>query len=129
MSSISEYNKEAHRRLCIKKDITELNLWTTILEGFNTELDHFAIIEKQLVKKISASKKIQAIRRSIVLTMANICKYEQGLKIEYEYGKIEYDANRLKAHEHKRDNYLKLVDEYQRFKDQFYTILKKYQRK
>lgn len=129
MSSISEYKKEVHRRLCIKKDISELNLWTTILESFNTELDHFAIIEKQLIKMISASKKIQAIRRSIVLAMANLCKYEQALKIEYEYGKIEYDANRLKVHEHKRDNYLKLVDEHKRFKDQFYTILKKYQRK
>lgn len=129
MSTISAYKIDVHRRLCIKKDLNELNLWTTMLEDFNIELDHFAIIEKQLVKVISVAQNIQAIRRKIVLTMANLCKYEQELKTEYEYGKTEYDATRLKVHEHKRETYLKLVEEHQKFKIQFYTILKKYQRR
>ncbi|WP_178989290.1 hypothetical protein [Winogradskyella schleiferi] len=127
MSTIFEYKIDVHRRLCIKKDLSELKLWTTMLEDFNTELDYFGIIEKQLVKMISVSQTIQAIRRKIVLTMANLYKYEQELKTEYEYGKVEYDANRLKVHEHKRHIYLKLVEEHQRFKIEFYTILKKYQ--
>lgn len=129
MSTISAYKINVHRQLCLKKDLDELNSWTNMLETFNTELDHLAIIEKQLIKMISVSLNIQATRRKIVLNMANLCKYEQELKKEFEYGKIEYDESRLKVHDHKRNCYLKLVEEYQLFKIQLYTNLKKYQRK
>ena len=61
--------------------------------------------------------------------MATLCKYEQELKTEYEYGKVEYDLNRLKVHEQRREHYLKLVEECNTFKNQFYMLVRKYQRK
>ena len=76
----------------------------------------------------SVSNTIQAIRRKNVLNMANLCKYEQDLKAEYEYGKVEYDFNRLKVHEQKRENYLKFLGEFNNFKNQFYLLVRKYQR-
>ncbi|MDD7886774.1 hypothetical protein [Flavivirga sp. 57AJ16] len=99
------------------------------MECFNSELDHVSIIEKQLIRIESVSRKIQVLRRNNILYMANLCKYEQELKIEYEYGKVEYDFNRLKVHEQKRENYMKLVEEFNAFKNEFYLLLRKYQRK
>ncbi len=98
------------------------------MECFNSELDHFSVIEKQLIKNTSVSGTIQAIRRKNVLSMANLCKYEQELKTEYEYGKLEYDYSRLKLHEQKRAIYNKLFEDYNAFKNQFYLIVRKYQR-
>ncbi|MBU2922263.1 hypothetical protein KO504_13000 [Winogradskyella psychrotolerans] len=114
--------------MCIQKDLNELNLWINTLEFFNNELDHFSVIEKQLIKKASVSSTIQAIRRKNVLNMAILCKYEQELKTEYQYGKTEYDLNRLRFHEQKRISYMKLVDECNTFKNKFYLSLRKYRR-
>ncbi len=129
MTSNLTYKIDEHRRLCLQKDLKELSFWIHTLEYVNSELNHLSVIEKQLIKVISVSVTIQAIRRKNVLNMASLCKYEQELKTEYEYGKIEYDNLRLKVHEQKRENYLKYLNEYNSFKDQFYLLLKKYQRK
>ncbi|WP_431134616.1 hypothetical protein [Psychroserpens mesophilus] len=129
MNTISIHKIDSHRRLCIQKDLKELSSWISNLEWLNSELDHFKIIEKQLLHNNTMSIAIQAIRRKNILNMANLCKYEQELKVEFEYGKIEYDATRLKFHEHKCENYLKFIEEYNAFKHQFYVLLKKYQRK
>ena len=88
-----------------------------------------SIIEKQLIKNASIANAILAIRRKNALNMANLCKYEQALKTEYEYGKIEYDFNRLKVHEQKREHHARLVEECNTFKIQFYMLIRKYQRK
>ena len=117
-----------HRRLCIQKDLNELNTWLHMLECFNRELDHISIIEKQLIKTASLVGLIQAIRRKSIMMMADLCKYEQELKNEYEYGKIDYDQKRLKIHEQKRACYLKLIEAYNIFKNQFYMLLRKYRR-
>lgn len=109
--------------------MSELSLWTDMLEYFNIELNHFSVVEKQLMDNASVSTAIQAMRRKNVLNMATFCKYEQELKKEYEYGKIEYDLTRSKAHELKREHCLKFIKEYNAFKDQFYALLKKYRRK
>jgi len=129
LSNLSIHKIDTHRRLCIQKDLSELSLWIDMLEYFNDELNYFSVIEKQLIHNTSVSTAIQAIRRKNVLSMATLCKYEQELKKEYEYGKVEYDLPRSKVHEQKRDNYLKFLKEYNTFKNQFYTILKKYRRK
>jgi len=129
LSSISEFKIDEHRRLCIKKDLSELNSWTDMLESAITELDHFLIIEKQLIKVTSVSNTIQAMRRKVVLNMASLCKYEQELKTEYEYGKFEYNAIRSKHHEKKRQGYLQLLKELMALKNHIYILLKKYQRK
>jgi len=128
LNTVLSHQLNQQRKLCIQKDLNELNLWINTLEFFNTELDHFSVIEKQLIKKASVSSTIQAIRRKNVLNMAILCKYEQELKTEYQYGKTEYDLNRLRFHEQKRISYMKLVDECNTFKNKFYLSLRKYRR-
>ena len=128
MNTVLSHQFNQQRKLCIQKDLNELNLWINTLEFFNNELDHFSVIEKQLIKKVSVSSTIQAIRRKNVLNMAILCKYEQELKTEYQYGKTEYDLNRLRFHEQKRISYMKLVDECNTFKNKFYLSLRKYRR-
>jgi hypothetical protein len=128
LSSIPAYEIDVHRRLCIKKDLSELNLWTTMLEDFNTELDHYSAIEKQLIKNSSVLNAIKAMRRKNILMMASTCKYEQELKTEYEYGKTEYNNMRSKYHEQRRDDYMQLIIEYQRFKSNILNTLKVYRR-
>ena len=129
MSTALANRIEFHRRLFIQKDLRELYFWIDNLENFNSELDDFKIIEKQLIQHILMASNIQAMRRKNILNMATLCKYEQELKKEYEYGKVDYDANRAKVHELKRANYNKLLDEYRLFKSQFYAALKRLQRK
>jgi len=128
LNTVLSHQLNQQRKLCIQKDLNELNLWINTLEFFNNELDHFSVIEKQLIKKASVSSTIQAIRRKNVLNMAILCKYEQELKTEYQYGKTEYDLNRLRFHEQKRISYMKLVDECNTFKNKFYLSLRKYRR-
>lgn len=122
-------NAESQRKLFLQKDLNELQSWMSTLEAFNNELEHLSIIEKQLLKNSSVASAILAIRRKNVLVMANLCKYEQELKSEYEYGKVEYDLNRLKIHEQRRANYSKLVEDCNNFRKQMYVLISKYQRK
>ncbi|MBR9846772.1 MAG: hypothetical protein GYB35_12025 [Algicola sp.] len=128
MKTISIHKIDAHRRLCISKDLKELELWMQTLESFNDELDHFNSIEKQLIKNSSISNAIKAMRRKNILMMATLCKYEQELKTEYEYGKTEYDEVRLKCHLLKRHNHVKLKVEYNTFKNKIFNMLKRFQR-
>lgn len=123
------YKTETHRRLCLQKDLKEVEYWIGTFEYFNTELDHFNTIEKQLIRNASISGTIQAIRRKNILNMASLCKYEQELKVEYEYGKNEYDLTRSKLYEQKRVNYLKAIEAFNVFKNQFYVLLRKYHSK
>lgn len=129
MNNVLTSKIDVHRRLCIKKDLEEIELWMYTLECFNDELDSFHHIEKQLIKNTSVANTILAMRRNTTLMMANLCKYEQELKTEYEYGKVEYDAVRSKLHKQKRECYFKLIKEYNKFKHQIYVFLKAYHRK
>lgn len=60
--------------------------------------------------------------------MANLCKYEQELNRELEYGTTEYNIKRLKIHEQKREHYLNCMKDYDEFKNQFYLLIRKYKR-
>ncbi|MGB1211607.1 MAG: hypothetical protein ACPG41_09295 [Lacinutrix venerupis] len=103
-----------------------MSYWHNTLEAFNIELDYLSIIEKQLLKNVSVSNIITALRRKNVMLMASLCKYEQELLQEIEYGKTEYDLNRLKVHGQKQDSYISLVKDFSLFKNQYYTLLKKF---
>lgn len=129
MSSITSHKIEAHRRLCIKKDLHELGSWTDMLENSITELGQFLILEKQLIKSSNVSAIIQAMRRKIVLNLASMCKYGQELKKEYEYGNVEYNLTRSNHHEQKRQNYLQLMKELSALKNNLFGMLTQYQRK
>lgn len=118
-----------HRRLCIQKDLKELNLWLYTLEQFNNKLDDFSVLEKQLVQNASVSNTIKALRRKNVLIMGVFCKYNQELKNEYEYGKVEYNGTRAKWHDKKREEYKVLLQECTRFETQFYKLLMRFKLK
>ena len=129
MDSILLHRIDNHRRLCIEKDLKELNLWLYTLEQFNNKLDGFSILEKQLIQNPSVSNKVKALRRKNVLIMGMFCKYNQELKNEYEYGKVEYNTSRAKLHEKKREEYKLLLQECTRFESQFYKLLMRFKLK
>ncbi|MDN3492830.1 hypothetical protein [Winogradskyella bathintestinalis] len=129
MNIVSAHTIETQRRLFIEKDIREVRTWIDNLEYYNTELEDFKIVEKQLIRNSTIATNILMIRRKNILNMAALCKYEQALKVEYEYGKVDYNANRAKVHETKRANYLKFLEEYILLNKQFFNSLKNLQRK
>lgn len=128
MSTNTVHKIDTHRRLCILKDLKELELWLQSLEGFNEDLNHFKIIDNQIVKNDLVSKKIKALQRKTVLMIASLCKYEQELKTEYEYGKVEYNTLRLKIHVQRQQNYLLLLKEQQEFKVLIFKHLRRFKR-
>jgi len=123
------YKIDAHRRLCIKKDLIELSHWMDALTTINTEIDYLKVIGQQLLKEHSVEVVLQGLRRKNTLLLAMLCKYEQELNIEYEYGKREYNVSRAKEHEKKRDTHLAFLQEFTKFKYEMYHKLSKYQRR
>jgi hypothetical protein len=129
LNTVLTHKLDTQRKLFIKKDLDELSLWLNTLESFNNELDYFSIIEKQLIRNQSILKLIQGLRRKNVLCMAMLCKYNQELKNEHEYGKTEYDLSKAKMHEKKREEHLQFIQEFNNFKNHFYKLLMKYKLK
>lgn len=126
MNNILLHKLDNQRRLCIQKDLKELNLWLYGLEQFNTKLDCFSTLEKQLIQSASVANLIKALRRKNVLVMATFCKYNQELKNEFEYGKTEYNEVRAKWHEKKREEYKLLLQECTAFEMHIYKLLMQY---
>ena len=123
------YKIDAHRILCIKKDLIELSQWIDTSENIHVELDHLKVIEKQLIKNNTIQINLQGLRRKNTLIMGSFCQYEQELIKELEYGKREYDLARAKEHEKKRDHYSVLINEFRDLKKIIYINLSKYQRR
>ncbi|WP_141675456.1 hypothetical protein [Formosa haliotis] len=122
------FKTDENRRLFIKKDIVETAQWTDYLEFMNTELNAFSSINRQLVKSEKIQHAIQDFRRKNMLNMADLCRYDQVLRQELDYGKTEYDTQRAKLHEKKRDEYLILVREFRALKTEVYNQLTKFTR-
>ena len=122
------YKTDVHRRLCIKKDLIELSQWIDILSSINVELDYLKLIEKQLIKQSSIEMDLQTLRRKNTLLMGMLCKYEQELNTEHEYGKVEYNVKRAKDHEKKREVHVSFIQEFTRLKLVIYQKISKYQR-
>ncbi|QHI39303.1 hypothetical protein IMCC3317_47130 [Kordia antarctica] len=120
---------DAHRRLCIQKDLIELNLWTEAFENIHVELNHLGTIQKQLLRIGSIEMSIIGLRRKNTLLMGAFCKYEQELKRELEYGDREYDTKRAMIHEKERNQYANLYKEFSQLKTIIYTNLSKLQRR
>lgn len=129
MNNILTHKIDNQRRLCIKKDLKELNLWLYTLEQFNNKLDCFSALEKQLIQSASVSNMIKVLRRKNVLIMGTFCKYSQELKNEFEYGKTEYNEVRSKLHEKKREEYKILLQECTAFELHIYKLLMRYKLK
>lgn len=123
------YKIETSRKLCIKKDCIELSQWIDSLSMINSELDQLKVIEKQLLKMSTIEVNLQGLRRKNTLIMATLCKYDQELRTEYEYGKREYDSVRANEHEKKRETLSNLLKEFNALKRTIYTSLTKYQRR
>ena len=122
------YKTDVHRRLCIKKDLIELSQWIDILSSINVELDYLKLIEKQLIKQSSIEMDLQTLRRKNTLLMGMLCKYEQELNTEHEYGKVEYNVKRAKDHEKKREVHVSFIQEFTRLKLVIYQKISMYQR-
>lgn len=123
------YKIDAHRRLCIKKDLIELGQWIDRLSNINIEFNYLKLIEKQLIKDSRIEMDVLSLRRKNTLLMGLLCKYEQELKTEYEYGKIEYDLTRAKVHEKKRAVHAAFIQEFAQLKNGIYQKLSKFRLK
>ncbi|TBV25977.1 MULTISPECIES: hypothetical protein [Meridianimaribacter] len=120
---------DAYRRLCIKKDIKEIEQWLEVLENNNEDLTYLNTIGTQLIKSLAVVNHVKSIRRKNVLMVAALCKYEQSLKTEFEYGKVPYDEVRVKQHENKRQQYQQLIKDYNELKIAIYKTLITYRRR
>jgi len=123
------YKIDVQRKLCIKKDLIELSHWIDILSNINEELGYLKLIEKQLLKNSSIELNLQGLRRKNTLLMGMLCKYEQELKAEYEYGKSEYNLIRAEEHEKKRKVHSSFISEFNQVKREIYLDLSMYQRR
>ncbi|WP_159023262.1 hypothetical protein [Formosa sp. L2A11] len=123
------YKVDENRRLFIKKDILEILQWTDDLEYKNTEINTFSILNRQLLMSEKIQKSIQDFRRRNTLSMGELCKYEQHLRQELEFGKNEYNISRAKLHEKRRVEYIALTKEYRALKTDIYNELTQYTRK
>lgn len=110
----------SYRQLCLRKDLREAELWGATLEMINEEIGYLLLTEKKLVNSNEIGFKIQEIRRKIILCSATLCKYEQALKNEFEYGKSRYDEANISLHERHRNRYLSLIQYYQQLKTSLY---------
>ncbi|MFB9053669.1 hypothetical protein ACFFVB_11340 [Formosa undariae] len=124
-----QFKVDENRRLFIKKDILEISQWTDDLESKNNEINTFSILNRQLVKCEKIQSLIQDFRRRNTLAMAALCKYEQNLRQELEFGSVEYDVQRAKVHEKKRVEYLMFIKDYRVLKTTIYNQLTQYKRK
>jgi hypothetical protein len=115
--------------LCIKKDLIELSQWSDVIEDINTDLDHFKIIERQLIKSTSMANHLQGLRRKNTLVMGALCQYERELRKEFEFGKRDYDINRAKEHEKKRDLLIDMVEHFRKLKSSIYGSLSSFHRR
>ena len=123
------YKLDVQRKLCITKDLLELSQWIDSLSSINTELEQLKLIEKKLLKISTIETNLLALRRKNTLIMGMLCKYEQELKTEHQYGKTEYDFSRAKEHEKKRDVYSDFVSSFNQLRISIYLSLLKYQRR
>ena len=122
------YREDIHRRLCIKKDLIELTQWIDTLTVLNDELSQLKLIEKQLLKDRDIESALMGIRRKNTLIMGTLCKYEQELDSEYEFGKRIYDVTRAKEHEKKRVIYAELMQDFYQLRKAIYRLLTAYNR-
>ncbi|MDN3665527.1 hypothetical protein ACFFU1_16240 [Algibacter miyuki] len=129
MDHILLHRIDNQRRLCIQKDLKELNLWLYTLEQFNNKLDCFIVLEKRLIQNPSVENLIKALRRKNVLLTGAFCKYSQDLKIEFEYGKTEYNEARAKLHDKRREQYKLILKEFTDFETHIYKLLMRYKLK
>lgn len=114
---------EKHRQLCIKKDLFDLSNWIDTLTYINTEISLLKTICQQQLKEYSVQGHFNAVRRKNTLLLAKLCKYEQQLHTDYEYGKKEYDVQRFREHEAKRNSYYSFLKEFRTFKKAIYKAL------
>jgi hypothetical protein len=122
------YREDIHRRLCIKKDLIELTQWIDTLTVLNDELSQLKLIEEQLLKDRDIESALMGIRRKNTLIMGTLCKYEQELDNEYEFGKRIYDVTRAKEHEKKRVIYTELMQDFYQLRKAIYRLLTAYKR-
>ncbi|MCR8668737.1 hypothetical protein NO995_13675 [Aestuariibaculum sp. M13] len=120
---------EAKRRLLLQKDFLELQQWMDTVEYIHEELNVFGMIEKQLIIKTAIASNIQALRRKNTLVLSNLCKYEQQLKNELEYGKNDYDHIRSKDHERQQAFFKNHILDYRKLKKNIYILMLQFKRK
>ncbi|MDN3593506.1 hypothetical protein [Zunongwangia endophytica] len=102
----------SYRELCIKKDLREIAMWELFLEEINDELGDLLKLEKGILNDLRLAGNLQGMRREVILCTAGLCKFEQELKKELEYGKNEYGDQHINLYEMHRKRYLRISEKY-----------------
>ncbi|MCL6220262.1 hypothetical protein [Zunongwangia pacifica] len=102
----------SYRELCIKKDLREVAMWELFLEDINEELGDLLKLEKRMINDLRLANTLQGMRREVILCTAGLCRFEQELKKELEYGKNEYGDQHINLYEKHRMRYLRIFEKY-----------------
>lgn len=120
---------ETKRRLLLQKDFLELQEWINTVEYVHEELNYFSIMEKQIIINSSLATNILGFRRKNTLVLSALCKYDQQLKNELEYGKTDYDHIRSKEHEKQQTYFKNHITDYRKLKKSIFTLILRFKRK
>ncbi|HEA29392.1 MAG TPA: hypothetical protein ENH91_05270 [Leeuwenhoekiella sp.] len=118
MLAIRELNVRI-RELEIKlfqRDMAEADDWIEGLEGLNHELGMLLLIEKHVLRDDRIRYDLLAWRRANTLTVADLCKYQQNIKTEMEYGHGGHHIAWVKTHEKYRAKHKGHLSTYANFK-------------
>jgi|TARA_B100001079_G_scaffold271136_1_gene287529 hypothetical protein len=113
----------SYRELCIKKDLREVAMWELFLEDINEDLGSLLKLEKLMINDARLAGTLQGMRREVILCTAGLCKFEQELKKELEYGKSEYGDQHINLYERHRMRYLRIVEKHHLLKKSIYKRL------
>lgn len=87
-------------------------MWELFLEDINEELGDLLKLEKLMINDLKLAGNLQGMRREVILCTAGLCKFEQDLKKELEYGKSEYGDQHINLYERHRRRYLRIFEKY-----------------
>jgi len=96
--------------------MAEADEWIEGLEGLNHELGMLLLIEKHVLRDDRIRYDLLAWRRANTLTVADLCKYQQNIKTEMEYGRGGYHIAWVKTHEKYRARHKGHLSAYANFK-------------
>lgn len=110
------YAHESDNQIMIKKDKSEVTVWTDDLSYVNEELEYLLSLEEQLVHNSELYRQLLTVRRENTLRLAMLHRYESTLGKAIECDTTECDAYYLNHHEKNRNGYLKHLKNYRSIK-------------
>lgn len=110
------YAHDSDNQIMVKKDKSEVTVWTDDLSFINDELEYLLHIEKRVTNSSELNQQLLSIRRGNTLLLATLHRYENALGKAIECDTTECDAYYLNHHEKNRNGYVEHLKNYRRTK-------------